>query len=73
MYVFVGPHPDTLADGTPLALGQQVKRVDLGQPHNERLVEKGWLVEQSAETPSPDPEPKATRPRRRPTPDQETT
>jgi hypothetical protein len=43
-YVFVGPHPDTLGDGTPLQLDQIVPSVNLDDPHNAALVAKGWLI-----------------------------
>jgi hypothetical protein len=44
-HVFVGPHPDTLGSGRPLALDQIVEDVDLDDPHNQALIAKGWLVE----------------------------
>lgn len=70
-YVFVGPHPDVLnPDGRPLALDQVVKNVDLKDPHNQRLVDEGWLIEHT-----PDPaneQPKSpTSGRRNPDPDPE--
>lgn len=63
-YVFVGPHPDTLAGGTPLGLNQEVaaKLVDPSDPHDQRLIDEGWLIKQdkpaasTSRTPTPDPE-----------------
>lgn len=52
-HVFVGPHPDVLGSGQPLALDQIVEDVDLDDPHNQALVLKGWLVEHAAQKPSP--------------------
>lgn len=49
-YVFVGPHPETLASGSPLALDQVVTddAVNLDDPHDADLVAKAWLLKQSA-------------------------
>ena len=52
-YVFVGPHPDTLGDGTPLQLDQIVPTVDTDDPHNKALVVKGWLIPHVAPKPRP--------------------
>lgn len=62
-YVFVGPHPDTLADGTPLGLDQIVRKVDLSDPHNQRLVDEGWLIKQD----KPDTDTASARTRTQPT------
>lgn len=46
-YVFVGPHPDALASGTPLSLDVVVgdDQVNLDDPHDRRLIDEGWLLE----------------------------
>jgi hypothetical protein len=50
-HVFVGPHPDTLGSGAPLALDQIIEDVDLDDPYNQALITKGWLVAHDVPTP----------------------
>lgn len=38
-------HPEDLADGRVVEPGQVVTRVDTGDPHNQRLVDEGLLIE----------------------------
>jgi hypothetical protein len=61
-HTFWGPHPEVLADGTPLAPGD-VATPNLKDPHDRHLIERGWLLEGAAsDTPeSPDPPKASTR------------
>ena len=50
-FKLVGDHPEDLADGRVLAPGEEadIKKEDLEDPHNQRLIEEGILIELSDE------------------------
>lgn len=46
LYRFTGhKHPDELANGQPLALGDQIELTDEDAKANARLIDEGFLVE----------------------------
>ena len=57
-HVFVGPHPEVLADGTPIAIGA-LATPDPAVPHDAAMIARGWLItrEDHAEATATDPEP----------------
>jgi hypothetical protein len=58
IYKMVGAHAEDLADGRVLAVGEEVdlSKEEIKDPHNQRLVEEGKLIEgiqpESSKTPS---------------------
>jgi hypothetical protein len=49
-YTFAGPHPESLASGRPLALGDtDISGVNPDDPHDKFLIDEGWLVNASPE------------------------
>ena len=55
-HVFAGPHPEVLADGTPVAMGA-LATPDPGSPHDAAIIGRGWLItrEAHAEATATDP------------------
>jgi hypothetical protein len=51
-HVYVGPHPNILGNGTPLALDQIIHNVDVEDVHNRTLIARGWLIEHNPPAPS---------------------
>lgn len=66
-HIFVGPHPEVLADGTPIACGA-LATPDPAAPHDAAIIARGWLVtrEAHAEATATDPEPDKPERRTRP-------
>ncbi len=64
-HVFAGPHPEVLADGTPVALGA-LASPDPDSPHDAAMIARGWLVtrEEHDNANATDPEPKIEEPKR---------
>lgn len=56
-HVFVGPHPEVLANGTPLPVGA-LATPDPDTPHDAAIIARGWLLtrEEHAEANATDPE-----------------
>jgi hypothetical protein len=42
-HIFTGPHPEVLADGTPVAIGALVTP-DPDDPHDAAIIARGWLT-----------------------------
>ena len=55
-HVFVGPHPEVLADGTPIARGA-LATPEPAAPHDAAIIARGWLItrEAHAEATATDP------------------
>lgn len=65
-HVFVGPHPEVLADGTPVAVGA-LATPDPAAPHDAAIIARGWLItrEAHAEATATDPDHEPDKPERR--------
>jgi hypothetical protein len=52
-YKLVGDHPEDLADGRVLGPGEEadLDKEAVGDPHNQRLIEEGLLIESEEEKP----------------------
>lgn len=63
-HVFVGPHPEVLADGTPVARGA-LATPNPDSPHDAAVIARGWFVtrEEHAEANATDREPKPEEPK----------
>lgn len=59
-HVFTGPHPEVLADGTPVARGA-LATPDPGNPHDAAIIARGWLTPREVKA----------EPKRRTSPDKE--
>jgi hypothetical protein len=59
-YKMVGDHPEDLADGRVLGPGEvaELSEEDLEDPHNQRLVDEGLLIEADE---GEEPKPKTSR------------
>lgn len=62
-HIFQGPHPEVLADGTPVAVGA-LASPDPDSPYDAAMIARGWFVtrEEHAEANATDP--KAEEPKR---------
>ncbi len=66
-HVFTGPHPEVLADGTPVAIGA-LASPDPDSPHDAAMIARGWFAtrEEHAEANATDPpKPDPDKPERR--------
>lgn len=65
-HVFQGPHPEVLADGTPVAVGA-LASPNADDPHDAAIIARGWFLTRAehAEANAKEPvEPKAEEPKR---------
>lgn len=44
-HTYIGPYPNVLGDGRPVAVDESIEDLDTGHPHNAGLLAKGWIVE----------------------------